>query len=604
MSIKKGKEKEVRKLFVIALILLFVSSVAFGDVFNPTLLKFSAPKMIHYDFDGTALDINVVQTGTSATGLFLIYTKGKASSIVDITNGNLGWHYMNLIDTCVYVSETLEWGAGTNVVTWGGTNIDGNPVDSDEYTYYIWGYDYANPKQPVAKYFGYAWNERNMFITKDESGNSLTYPLFYRNAGNIDNDVLTTYRYTKWTIGADPNDTNLVADTFVDQYSSSTSYALDPDDHLIIYAHTFNHANECYVEKLLWVPGDKATTQTDWGEGGRYTYSTTATWTGAWMVGAVDIGYGQLICGNVDMGGGENLYSDIIYIDRQTGDEIRIMDVTKIFTVVYPNAPGTDVNTPCTEGPYDVSLQNGRLFMGSFFGWPVGTVNPYAETQDEYVLWYNTVGDGQHDKALDAQGNNIYAWQYDYQTRQDENWFGTPTAYDLGAVSFDLFGPDGRGLGYWNFAGETAGWRFGLDYIDYGSAYDGMYCDNVSTSTDPGDSWFTQGMHFVAHDSIEGTITPEVGVEEEAPSAYTVTQNSPNPFNPTTTIGFSLAEAGNTTVNVYNIAGQKVDTIVNEFMDAGSHSVVWDASDFSAGVYFYTVKSGDFSKTTKMTLIR
>ena len=52
------------------------------------------------------------------------------------------------------------------------------------------------------------------------------------------------------------------------------------------------------------------------------------------------------------------------------------------------------------------------------------------------------------------------------------------------------------------------------------------------------------------------------------------------------------------------MAGQKVDTIVNEFMNAGSQSIVWNASDFSAGVYFYTVKSGDYSKTIKMTLIK
>ena len=112
------------------------------------------------------------------------------------------------------------------------------------------------------------------------------------------------------------------------------------------------------------------------------------------------------------------------------------------------------------------------------------------------------------------------------------------------------------------------------------------------------------GTWFSGHDSIKGIITSGVGVDEEAPAAISVAQNAPNPFNPTTTISFSLAEAGTVTIDVFNIAGQKVDTIVNEFMDAGSHSVVFDASEFSAGVYFYTVKSGDFSKTMKMTLVK
>ena len=53
-----------------------------------------------------------------------------------------------------------------------------------------------------------------------------------------------------------------------------------------------------------------------------------------------------------------------------------------------------------------------------------------------------------------------------------------------------------------------------------------------------------------------------------------------------------------------NVAGQKIDTVFNDFLNSGNHSVVWDASSFSAGVYFYTVKSGDHSKTMKMTYIK
>ena len=96
----------------------------------------------------------------------------------------------------------------------------------------------------------------------------------------------------------------------------------------------------------------------------------------------------------------------------------------------------------------------------------------------------------------------------------------------------------------------------------------------------------------------------EPPVTEETPAVFSVTQNSPNPFNTTTTIALSLAKAGTVTIEIFNVAGQKVDTIMNEFMDAGSFSVMWDATDFSAGVYFYTVKSTDFSQTMKMTLLK
>ena len=97
--------------------------------------------------------------------------------------------------------------------------------------------------------------------------------------------------------------------------------------------------------------------------------------------------------------------------------------------------------------------------------------------------------------------------------------------------------------------------------------------------------------------------TPTV-VEDDNPIEFVLAQNSPNPFNPTTSIDFTIPEKGIVTIDIFNIAGQKVETIENEFLNAGNHSVIWDASDFSAGVYFYILKSGKHSKTMKMTLLK
>jgi len=86
--------------------------------------------------------------------------------------------------------------------------------------------------------------------------------------------------------------------------------------------------------------------------------------------------------------------------------------------------------------------------------------------------------------------------------------------------------------------------------------------------------------------------------------AFTVEQNTPNPFNLSTTINFTLAKAGKTTVEVYNVAGQKIDTILNANLSPGPHSVSWNARKFPTGIYFYTVQSGGFSGTGKMTLAK
>jgi hypothetical protein len=100
-----------------------------------------------------------------------------------------------------------------------------------------------------------------------------------------------------------------------------------------------------------------------------------------------------------------------------------------------------------------------------------------------------------------------------------------------------------------------------------------------------------------------GTI-PGTGIKDTPRKMFSVSQNSPNPFNPTTNISFTLPDAGMVSVEVYNITGQKVNTLVNEHMNAGNHSVIWDASGFSAGVYFYTVTFNNFTKTMKMAVVK
>ena len=85
--------------------------------------------------------------------------------------------------------------------------------------------------------------------------------------------------------------------------------------------------------------------------------------------------------------------------------------------------------------------------------------------------------------------------------------------------------------------------------------------------------------------------------------------NYPNPFNPTTNISYNLPTAGDVTVEVYNTKGQVINTLVNEHQTAGDHSVVWNGNDsrgngITSGVYFYKIKSGRFTSTKKMILLK
>ncbi len=262
-------------------------------------------------------------------------------------------------------------------------------------------------------------------------------------------------------------------------------------------------------------------------------------------------------------------------------------------------------------GPNGIIARNGLIFLNCHCSCIKQLLDPSADSYEDMILWTNQNGDYVLDHNFEKDStkpwvcNDYKVGPYTYHHAPDANLFSISPSYDMGAVSFGLLAPDGDGVGYFAYAGDTAGWKWFNIFVDCGGAFDGIYCDNQQLSTDPFNvAKEIPGIYYIAHDSIKGTISTEIGVTDAAPAAFSVAQNTPNPFNPSTTINFSLARAGKTTVDVFNAAGQKVDTLVNANLSAGSHSVTWNAARFSAGVYFYTVKSGEFSKTVKMTLLK
>jgi hypothetical protein len=100
--------------------------------------------------------------------------------------------------------------------------------------------------------------------------------------------------------------------------------------------------------------------------------------------------------------------------------------------------------------------------------------------------------------------------------------------------------------------------------------------------------------------------TDNVGIGEPitTPTKFELGQNYPNPFNPQTTIDFSLAQAGYITLKVYNLLGQEVMTLIDGVETAGNHTTIFNASNLPSGAYFYTMKSGDFTDTKSLMLIK
>lgn len=105
--------------------------------------------------------------------------------------------------------------------------------------------------------------------------------------------------------------------------------------------------------------------------------------------------------------------------------------------------------------------------------------------------------------------------------------------------------------------------------------------------------------------AIDNVLT-DIDDTDEIPSQYILSQNYPNPFNPSTTISYSVPAAGYITLRVYDLLGREVETLVNEFKNPGIYSSQFSIrnSQFSSGVYIYSLKAGNFVQSKKMVILK
>lgn len=96
----------------------------------------------------------------------------------------------------------------------------------------------------------------------------------------------------------------------------------------------------------------------------------------------------------------------------------------------------------------------------------------------------------------------------------------------------------------------------------------------------------------------------EIEVEITNPTSFNLAQNYPNPFNPSTTISFSIAQATNVNLEVFNLLGEQVATLVNEVKDAGDYKIDFNASNLTSGIYFYVLEADGMKISKKMILMK
>ena len=647
----------MKRLFLIAIGMIVTLTGSLAADFQPTIMKLTCPSEIEYHFNDKPLTIPFTISGTPGAVWLVINTKGQAENIVDVRNGYLGWHYVNKIDTTVYVSPRYERDIGETEIIWDGNNQDGEPVEAGTYDYYLWAYDDQSDRQLASDFvqIGHLVGSQFAHIYElDEDNLPLFKPLIMGSISPVISKVSNNRHGThyKWELGSNPTDKNLLQTTLCAMYyPQQDRYILgaqNPD--WVAYGGSVFDPNDY---NTFYHPSLKFIETTEQGESYLQDYSTLLKFKfvtdGEAVIDQDWLGWDELTWMEINTGRRDHItscYTDRNYIYITSPERSGYYEWNKLRCVSFDGEVIFDkmmhdwympeqrpLNGVFSNGSIEklYSRGNNRWFLLgglSCMHQMISTSRLIVDSDDEtdMVVFENHNGDYFMDNCwqknidtpwfcLPGPGviENGYGPSYECSILReaiciDSNHFNIIFVSWLGLPSFGISTQDGTGIDFMSFADDTVEESYlssnkgGGQLCDNDSNYDGLYMNGPQKSS----TWFNNAQtYFVAFDSVHGIITnkPTV-VEEDKQIAFSVKQNTPNPFNPSTTIEFTLPEDNYVTVDIYNITGQKVDTLVNDHISAGKRSFTWDASGFSAGVYFYTVRSGVYEKTMKMTLLK
>ena len=236
----------------------------------------------------------------------------------------------------------------------------------------------------------------------------------------------------------------------------------------------------------------------------------------------------------------------------------------EIFNISKPNSP----------------VESGFLRMGSPSGLTTYENNLYVVGEDTLSKEFGF-------EKYDITNPSIPIFKYllnniagGADSKADENYVYVVNGNDIFVI--DISNPDSGKTIYWENAGTLGTEGFNTVAVSKGIVLTGDL-----------------GVTVFKNSLVTGIIT-----SIPAPNRFELFQNYPNPFNPSTKIKYQLPSAGYVKLNIYDILGRKVETLVNSYQNVGNYVAKFDASKLSSGVYFYSLQAGTLVETRKMILIK
>ncbi|MHB9027648.1 MAG: T9SS type A sorting domain-containing protein [Candidatus Latescibacterota bacterium] len=501
-------------LFLLLYGALWCGNTAFSASFAPQTLRINGPNIMQYHFDGREASVPFTLSGAPADVTIFIFTRDHAETISKVRNGNLGWHYVDRIDTCLFVSPSKSVLPGNNTISWNGRNEDGSIAISNDYTFYLWAYDAVSPGVKATNFILPRRFTGAHIQTRDKDGQPMGNPVIFDGLpSSFISEAPVRVVRNRWTLGGNPSDASLLETTAYTTASDACRMALDPADPFRYFFTQSVRPGEVLLRTWEWVPNADASPRAAWGKNGEAVYPGPSKPYQPYLP---------------PFGGPVSDDTDRIFFPYlwPAGEEYRIPNVDNGVAVVNTgdgslrrlDLDGWSSPPDAMYCPGFVEYCDGLLWVSSPASCLVQMIDPIAGDESRMVRWENGYGDGVWDKALRPDGYQK-TWAcfgsvtppYPGNIALDGNRFGLFPATGLGAASLGLLAPDGSGVGYFPIPGLSDGAVYGLKVVDTGSPFDGLFYSGESA----GDS---AGVWFRGQDVFKGKIV--VGLDPEGPDIF------------------------------------------------------------------------------------